>query len=387
MNLLIFVTIKVIILAGIYIHIPFCKQACHYCDFHFSTSTELKENMVKMICEELVIRKDYLNPDNAIKTVYFGGGTPSLLSEKELSSILQTISIHYSLDMEEMTIEANPDDLTPSKLKELKSLKFDRLSIGIQSFHDEVLKYYNRSHNSSESIKCVSLARNAGFEKLSIDLMYGFPQPNHELWIKDLQKAIALDPGHVSSYCLTIEPDTALGSWTKKGKFHPASEDFCAEQFEIMQDHFERAGYVQYEISNFGKPGAFALHNTNYWRGVPYLGIGPSAHSFDGSSRQHNMANNAKYIKALAQGELCFEKDELSSTDLINEYLLTSLRTLWGTDLNKLKSQYEIDLLGLKNNEIKTLREDGLLELADDHIRLSREGKLLADYIAGKLFL
>jgi len=343
--------------------------------------------MVEMICKELIIRKDYLPYGNPVKTVYFGGGTPSLLSSDELSAILQTISLHYPLDLEELTIEANPDDLTPQKLHELKSLKFDRLSIGIQSFHDEVLKFYNRTHNAEESIQCIDLARSMGFEKLSIDLMYGFPHADHELWKKDLQLAISYDPGHISSYCLTIEPNTALGNWTKKGKFLPASEDFCAEQFEIMQESLEEAGYIQYEISNFGKPGAFAVHNTNYWKGVPYLGIGPSAHSFDGHSRQHNIANNAKYIKALEKEELEFEKDELSPTDLANEYILTSLRTIWGTDLMKLKNLHNTPLLEVKNREISNFLEDGLVAVEEDHLKLTKEGKLLADYIAGKLFL
>ncbi|GAB4107621.1 radical SAM family heme chaperone HemW [Echinicola sediminis] len=343
--------------------------------------------MVAMICKELVLRKDYLPEGHTVETVYFGGGTPSLLSENELSAILQTISLHYQMDLQELTIEANPDDLTPDRLRELKSLKFDRLSIGIQSFHDEILKYYNRAHNAKESIQCIDMARNAGFEKLSIDLMYGFPHADHQLWIDDLQLAISHDPGHISSYCLTVEPGTTLGNWEKKGKFLPASEDFCAEQFEIMQERLGLAGYVQYEISNFGNPGAFAVHNTNYWKGVPYLGVGPSAHSFDGQSRQHNIANNAKYIKALEKGDLLSEKDLLSPTDIINEYLLTSLRTIWGTDLVKVKEEYDTLLLEEKHHEIRAFQEDGLLEVSDEHLRLTKEGKLLADYIAGKLFL
>ncbi len=375
------------ILAGIYIHIPFCKQACHYCDFHFSTQTDLKSKMVEMICKELIIQKDYLGKDCIIKTVYFGGGTPSLLTKEEIAAILQTISLHYKLDLEELTIEANPDDLSPAKLQELKALKFDRLSIGIQSFHDEILKFYNRSHNAEESLKVIENARNAGFEKLSIDLMYGFPQADHSLWKTDLQIATSLEPGHISSYCLTIEPGTALGSWTQKGKFLPASEDFSADQFEIMQDHLERAGYIQYEISNFGKPNAFAVHNTNYWKGIPYLGIGPSAHSFDGKTRQHNIANNAKYIKSLEMGELNFEKDLLSREDIINEYILTSLRTIWGTDLQKLEDQFDTSLLELKKSVINEFQEDRLLALKNQYLVLTKEGKLLADYIAGKLFL
>ncbi|MBD8488336.1 radical SAM family heme chaperone HemW [Echinicola sp. CAU 1574] len=374
-------------MAGIYIHIPFCKQACHYCDFHFSTNTKLKEEMVQMICKELTLRKDYLGSQTLIKTIYFGGGTPSLLNEAELSAILQTINIHYKLDLEEITIETNPDDLSQNKLHELKSLGFDRLSIGIQSFSNEVLKFYNRSHNAEESKKCIQRARNTGFEKISIDLMYGFPQVDHDLWKSDLMEAIALDPGHISSYCLTVEPGTALGNWSQKGKFIPASEDFGAEQFELMQDYLEKAGYVQYEISNFGKPGAFAIHNTNYWKGIPYLGIGPSAHSFDGKTRQHNISNNVQYIKALQKDHLLSERDELSQSDILNEYVLTSLRTIWGTDLQKVKRQFGIDLLASKSTDIQFFLEDGLIQIEKENLLLTKQGKLLADYIAGKLFV
>lgn len=343
--------------------------------------------MVQMICKELTLRKDYLGSQTLIKTIYFGGGTPSLLNEAELSAILQTINIHYKLDLEEITIETNPDDLSQNKLHELKSLGFDRLSIGIQSFSDEVLKFYNRSHSAEESKKCIQRARNTGFEKMSIDLMYGFPQANHELWKSDLTQAIGLDPGHISSYCLTVEPGTALGNWSQKGKFIPASEDFGAEQFELMQDYLEKAGYVQYEISNFGKPGAFAIHNTNYWKGMPYLGIGPSAHSFDGKTRQHNISNNVQYIKALQKDHLLSEKDELSQSDILNEYLLTSLRTIWGTDLQKVKRQFGIDLLASKSTDIQFFLEDGLVKIEKENLLLTKQGKLLADYIAGKLFV
>ena len=374
-------------MAGIYIHIPFCKQACHYCDFHFSTGSSHREEMVRMICRELELQKHYLGRGVGIKTVYFGGGTPSLLNARELDMILNTVHKNYRVDLEELTLEANPDDLTPEKLLSYKEVGIDRLSIGIQSFNDEILKFYNRAHTADESLRVIDRSKKAGFDKLSIDLIYGFPYPTHDLWKFDLEKAIALDPGHISSYSLTIEPNTALGRWTKKGKYKPASDDFISEQFEMMQELLEYAGYTQYEISNFGRPGHYAVHNTSYWRGVPYLGIGPSAHSYNGKNRQFNVANNAKYIKALEKGLLLFEAEDLDPIEAFNEYVLTSLRTIWGTDTAFLKDRYQRDLVQERSLEIKSLIGEGLLQQDDQILTLTKKGKLLADGIAMKLFL
>lgn len=374
-------------MAGIYIHIPFCKQACHYCDFHFSTNIGLKQKMVKMIVKELEIQKDYLGKQEVIRTLYFGGGTPSLLSPFELEEILDAVHRHYSLDLQELTIETNPDDLLPEKLKALKKMGFDRLSIGIQSFDDRVLKFYNRAHHAEESLLAIDKAMQADFNKLSIDLIYGFPQPNHEIWRKDLATAISLGPGHISSYALTIEPDTVLGRRTEKGSFETASEDFIAEQFEMMQYELEQASYVQYEISNFGKPGAFALHNTNYWMGIPYLGIGPSAHSFDGMNRQQNLPNNGRYIKALESGQVPYELETMDKLDALNEYVLTSLRTIWGIDTVYISNKYQRDFLEEKKAEIHQLELQGLLEKKDEKLILTRKAMLLADGIAVKLFV
>jgi oxygen-independent coproporphyrinogen-3 oxidase len=260
--------------------------------------------MSDMIVWELEKRSDFLPLNDPVQTIYFGGGTPSLLKEREIASIINTIYRNYNVDIKEFTLEANPDDLQAQKLKTMKSLGIDRLSIGIQSFDQKILKFYNRAHNSQESLKAIDLAKNAGFEKLSMDLIYGFPHEDHSIWEKDLKQALLLDPGHISSYALTIEPKTALGNWLKKGRFKEASEDFVAEQFEMLQGAMSKSGYMQYEISNFGKPGQFALHNTNYWMGVPYLGIGPSAHSFDGKKRGYNIANNVIYIKSIREGKL-----------------------------------------------------------------------------------
>jgi oxygen-independent coproporphyrinogen-3 oxidase len=343
--------------------------------------------LILLMGEELILRKNYLPADELIETVYFGGGTPSLLSQSQLSHLMETIHTHYPVRLKEVTLEANPDDLGKAKLDDFLSCGIDRLSIGVQSFRNEVLTFYNRAHNAEESLLSVENARNAGFEKLSIDLMYGFPSMDHFGWKADLNTALELDPGHISSYALTIEPRTALGNWVNKGTYQPASEDYVAEQFEILQDGMESAGYIQYEISNFGKPKAFALHNTNYWKGVPYLGIGPSAHSFDGTNRGYNISNNAGYVRALRKGKLVFEVDNLSAADRINEYILTSLRTSWGTDLNFLATTHQIDLIAVKSKELEFLTQSNWISIQDGHLILSRKGKLLADSIAGKLFL
>ncbi|HSI75637.1 MAG TPA: radical SAM family heme chaperone HemW [Lunatimonas sp.] len=374
-------------MAGIYLHIPFCKKACHYCDFHFSTSSNLMEELIHHMGKELILRKNYLPEGETIETIYFGGGTPSLLSQSQLSYLMDTVHANYPVKLREVTLEANPDDLNDAKLAQFLSCGIDRLSIGIQSFRNEILTFYNRAHNAEESLQCIELARNAGFAKLSIDLMYGFPSLDHSGWEADLRTALDLDPGHISSYALTIEPRTALGTWVKKGSFQPASDDFVAEEFEILQDATEAAGYIQYEISNFGKPDAFALHNTNYWTGVPYMGVGPSAHSFDGKNRGYNVSNNSGYVRALREGKLVFETDNLSAEDRINEYILTSLRTSWGTDLNFLETNYQVDLIKLKSEELDFLSESGWICIQNSHLILSRKGKLLADSVAAKLFL
>lgn len=343
--------------------------------------------MVNAIVLEIEKRRDYLPKNTIINTIYFGGGTPSLLSTKQLEQILTAISKNFILEVEEVTVETNPDDLKKEKLRELRSIGIDRLSIGIQSFDAHILKYYNRAHNAEESLQAINLAKNAGFEKLSIDLIYGFPSASHQLWEKDLDIAIEQDPGHISSYCLTIEPKTTLGNWVNKGKFIPASEDFAADQFEILQAKMEKANYIQYEISNFGKSDQFAIHNKNYWLNIPYLGIGPSAHSYDGKERGFNIANNFKYITALKSETLPFAVEPMTTEDLINEYILTSLRTIWGTDIDFLKKRVGNSYLTEKANLLFQLQSEQLLEIKDNHFLLTKKGKLLADSIAASLFI
>ncbi len=373
-------------LAGIYIHIPFCRQACHYCDFHFSTNLDNMNRMAEMICRELELRKDYLRGQD-IKTVYFGGGTPSLLPAELIEMILEQIAKTYNAGWEEVTLEANPDDLSSEKLAIWKYLGVDRLSLGIQSFDEQVLKFYNRAHSAEESKSAIEKARKVGFEKFSLDLIYGFPQPNHELWKRDLATAIAQNPGHISSYALTVEANTALGKWSKSGKFTPADEDFVAEQFEILQEESSHAGYIQYEVSNFGKPDQFALHNRNYWQGIPYLGVGPSAHSFDGKNRGANPSNNARYLKTLEEETTPFAVDNLSEEERLNEYILTGLRTIWGIDFELIRRDFGQDLLSSRQAVLRQMEAEGWLIWKDKNLSLSKRGKLLADSIAAALFI
>jgi oxygen-independent coproporphyrinogen-3 oxidase len=373
-------------MAGLYIHIPFCKQACHYCDFHFSTNTQLLPALVECLLVELELRKDYLN-GATVETVYLGGGTPSLVPIPDLEKLMDQVFSLFPGKKIEVTLEANPDDLQPAKLAAWKSMGIDRLSLGIQSFQEEILRAYNRAHSAEEAKKAIHLARLAGFEKFSIDLIYGYPHPNHALWKKDLDEALALDPGHLSAYALTIEPKTALGDWASKGKFQPADEEFVAQQFEWLLERSEQAGYTAYEISNFSKPGQEALHNCNYWKGVPYLGIGPSAHSFDGSSRGYNPSSNPGYIKALSTRQLPLITEDLEKEDQINEEILTHLRTVWGLDTRALAQRYAVDLLLVKKETIKKLVGLELLKADGKILSLTRRGLLLADSIAAELFI
>jgi oxygen-independent coproporphyrinogen-3 oxidase len=373
-------------MAGLYIHIPFCKQACHYCDFHFSTNLQLMEVMMDSITVELKLRKDYLKGE-AVDTVYFGGGTPSLVPAEYLEKILDQIAQLFPGRKQEVTLEANPDDLNPQALANWKSLGIDRLSLGIQSFQDQILKAYNRAHTSKEATQAIQLARAAGFEKFSIDLIYGYPHTDHQLWKLDLEEALRLDPGHLSAYSLTIEPKTTFGNWTKKGKFSPAEDEFVAQQFEWLQERCDKAGYLQYEISNFSRPNQAAIHNSNYWKRSPYLGIGPSAHSFDGSSRGFNPSSNTSYTKALSAGALPFVLEQLTPTESINEEILTGLRTQWGLDTGSLADRYHLDILEIKKGPISKLTELGMIHTLGKTLTLTRKGQLLADSIASDIFI
>jgi len=373
-------------MAGIYVHIPFCKQACHYCDFHFSTQLQSMTPVLDGIGLELELRKDYLKGE-PIDTVYFGGGSPSLVPAHELEKILYQIECLFPGKKREITLEANPDDLSRKSLAAWRGMGIDRLSLGIQSFQDVILKAYNRAHSAKQAKQAIQLARNTGFEKFSIDLIYGYPHVDHSLWQKDLKEALTLNPGHLSAYALTIEPKTAFGNWVKKGKFSPPNEEFVAAQFEWLQEECEKSGYDQYEISNFCQPHQEAIHNSNYWKRIPYLGIGPSAHSFDGTSRGFNPPSNPNYLKKLNGGKLPFVLENLDKEGLINEEILTGLRTRWGLNTESLNERHQIDLLQLKRAPLEKLTNLEMLYTHDKTIYLTKKGQLLADSIASELFI
>ncbi|MEN7547744.1 radical SAM family heme chaperone HemW [Rapidithrix thailandica] len=374
-------------MSGIYIHIPFCKQACYYCDFHFSTNTSRQVEMVDAICQELTFRKDYLQ--SPVKTIYFGGGTPSLLTDNQLIKILSTVYQHYFVDISpEITLEANPDDLNRNKLLQLKKAGINRLSIGIQSFHEPHLKFMHRAHSSNEAETCVKQAQDCGFDNITIDLIYAIPGGTHQLWEKDLNKAIALHTQHISSYCLTIEEKTVFGNWNKKGQLKPKEDEYAARQFEIMVERLTHNGFEHYEVSNFALPGYYSQHNSNYWKQTPYLGIGPGAHSFNLQSRQYNVSSNAQYLKALQEGTIPATKEILSKEDQINEYLLTSLRTQWGCNTNYLLEKLHWDLLTEKAAILNKYQKNGYLSISPQNIiTLETKGKLIADQITADLFV
>jgi oxygen-independent coproporphyrinogen III oxidase len=374
-------------MAGIYLHIPFCKQACHYCDFHFSTNTEIKGELIRAMVHEISLQKDYLGGET-VNTIYFGGGTPSLLDAKEIGMLLEAIhKSHPVSDGAEITIETNPDDLTETKVNELKALQLNRLSIGIQSFDDRILLYLNRIHSSLTAIQAVESARKAGFDNITIDLIYAIPGLNHEGWIKNIQRALQLQPEHVSAYTLTIEEKTAFGNWFAKGKLIPVDESSAAEQLEVLMEQLSAAGYTQYEISNFARPGFESRHNTNYWKGGKYLGVGPGAHSYDQKNRQHNVANNHLYVRSLKEGKIPAEKEVLKRSDHINEYILTTLRTSGGCDLDLLKRDFDYDLLSLHGGYLRELQKRQLISFHDHYLKLTESGRLLADKISSDLFL
>ena len=372
-------------MSGIYIHIPFCKQACHYCDFHFSTSLKKKSELVSALQNELVLRKNEL-PNEPIKTIYFGGGTPSLLNLEELTAIFKTIYAEFTIaENPEITLEANPDDLSEEKINELANSKINRLSIGVQSFFEEDLKLMNRAHNAEEALNSIKLARSK-FDNISVDLIYGIPGMSNERWQKNIQILLDLDIPHISSYALTVEPNTALQKFIEKGKIKPVDDAAAAQHFETLRTVLKNAGFEHYEFSNYGKPGYFSQNNTAYWLGKPYLGIGPSAHSYDGNSRKWNIANNTLYIKAIERSELPLEVEELSITDRYNEYIMTRLRTHFGVDLVEVESKFGKEYLEYLKEQSVVLFEKELLRIENNVMHITEKGTFLSDGIAADLF-
>ena len=373
-------------MSGIYIHIPFCKQACHYCDFHFSTNMGKKEAMVLALIKELELRKEEFK-DEVVETIYFGGGTPSVLKSAEIDQIIGAVYSNYTVVADpEITLEANPDDLSKDKIEELEKSSINRLSIGIQSFFEEDLKMMNRAHNAQEAEACIALAQ-VYFDNISIDLIYGIPGMTNERWISNIEKALAFGVPHISSYALTVEPKTALKTFIDKGLVPPVDDALAEAHFHILVQKLSVVGFINYEISNFGKPGYFSRNNTAYWQGKKYLGIGPSAHSYDGIRRGWNINNNAKYLKAIAQNELPMETEVLSKTDRYNEYVMTGLRTIWGVSLERIKIEFGQKFYTYLTQQAQKKMEDGLLYIENDRLLVSKKGKFLSDGIAADLFL
>ncbi|HUH27314.1 radical SAM family heme chaperone HemW [Gelidibacter sp.] len=372
-------------MSGIYIHIPFCKQACHYCDFHFSTSLKKKDELVHALAKELVLRKDEFK-NQKVETIYFGGGTPSLLSIEELQFLIDEVYKNYEVsENPEITLEANPDDLTHQKLNDYAASPINRLSIGIQSFFEEDLKLMNRAHNSEEAKKCLEEATKH-FENISIDLIYGIPGMSNARWIQNLEMALAFNIPHISSYALTVEPKTPLATFIKKGIIKNVDDDLAQEQFHIMIEKLEAAGFIHYELSNFGKPGYFSRNNSAYWQGKPYLGIGPSAHSFDGKHRSWNVRNNSKYINSLNEDVVPIETETLSITDKYNEYVMTGLRTIWGVSLKKVELEFGEHYKNYLLDQAQKHIIQQLLYLDDGKLLVTKKGKFLSDGIASDLF-
>lgn len=373
-------------MAGIYIHIPFCRRACHYCNFHFSTSLHLQNELVAALLKEIHLQQDYLGGEK-VHTIYLGGGTPSLLTADQLQSIFTGIRTSFAVDSHaEVTLEANPDDINTEQLLSWKQLGINRLSIGVQSFFEEDLQWMNRAHTAQQALDNLRLARSV-FDNITMDLIYGMPTLSDEKWKQNIEQAIALQIPHLSCYALTVEPKTALDMMIRKKKTMPVNNEDQARQFLLLMEWLAAAGYEHYEISNFALPGHRSRHNSAYWQGQHYLGLGPSAHSFDGQSRQWNVANNTLYIQSLEKNIVPFEREVLTPVQQVNEYIMTSLRTLEGINLEHVqKISGEGIHQSLKKNGQRFIQQS-LLREEDDHLILTTEGKLFADGIAADLFV
>lgn len=373
-------------MAGVYLHIPFCKQACNYCDFHFSTSLKMKASFIDALLTEIALRKSVFE-QQTINSIYFGGGTPSLLSEKDLNRIFDTLFTSFRVSpMAEITLEANPDDLSPEKIKVLKNTPINRLSIGVQSFRDEDLRFMKRAHNAREALSSIKNSKQAGFTNLTIDLIYGTPGMDTSAWLENLNIAFALDIPHISCYALTVEPNTELHHQILHQKVSNVDEHQSAVQFELLTRQMKRNGYEQYEISNFCIPGAYSKHNSSYWKKNMYLGLGPSAHSFFDNKRLWNVSNNTTYVKSLAQNLLPLQEEVLSLEDRYNEYVMTSLRTKWGCSIAEIENNFSSELADYFRNEIELYVSSKNVLVKKEVYYLSEKGTLLADRIASDLF-
>ncbi|WP_396154958.1 radical SAM family heme chaperone HemW [Flavobacterium macrobrachii] len=373
-------------MSGIYIHIPFCKQACHYCDFHFSTSMKKKNEMVSALAKEIALRKNEFENDE-VETIYFGGGTPSILAIEDLRFLIDEVFKNFNVvENPEITIEANPDDLSNERILELSNNQVNRLSIGIQSFFEDDLKLMNRAHNADEAKKCLELAIQY-FDNISIDLIYGMPNMSNEKWLQNIETALSFNIPHISSYALTVEPRTALKKLIETGKINEPKDEVAQEHFQILVDKLFESGFIHYELSNFGKENYFSKNNSAYWLGKKYIGIGPSAHSFDGISRSWNIPNNSLYLKAIAENKLPSETEILSKNDRYNEYVMTGLRTIWGISLDKIENEFGTDFLEYLLKQSEKFIADELLYFDEKILKATQKGKFLCDGIASDLFL
>jgi len=374
-------------LAGIYIHIPFCRQKCHYCNFFSIASVKNREKFLDALIAEIKLQKDYLKGEE-VETIYFGGGTPSLLSAAEINRIFNEIQkIHIVSSSPEITLETNPDDLTGMWINDLNKTPFNRLSIGVQSFSDADLKYLNRVHTGKQALKAIKNVLNAGYENLGIDLIYGIPTLTQKGWLRNLELFLSLQIPHLSAYALTVEPKTALDVLIKKKKLSPVSDDKTADHFQIVMDRMEMAGYTHYEISNFCKDDNYSRHNRNYWTGVKYLGIGPSAHSYDGDSRQWNPSGLNQYLSILEKSELRPQIEYLTAEQKYNEYILTAIRTVWGIEKDSISKKFGNRILSHFLARVKKYIENECVIWEQGAFKLSRNGKLFADGIAADLFI
>ena len=373
-------------MSGIYIHIPFCKQACHYCDFHFSTSLKKKDEMVLALSKEIEMRKSEFQNEQ-VETIYFGGGTPSILEISDLKLLIDTVYSNYNVaENPEITVEANPDDLSKERIIELSNNKVNRLSIGIQSFFEEDLKMMNRAHNSSEAKECLEFATQY-FDNISVDLIYGIPEMSNEKWLQNIETALSFNIPHISSYALTVEPKTALHKFIQKGIIAQPDDEVAQEHFQILVDKLSENDFIHYELSNFAKENYFSKNNSSYWLGKKYIGIGPSAHSYDGEKRGWNVSNNALYLKSISENQLPSETEILSKTDRYNEYVMTGLRTIWGISLDRILSEFGETYLNYLNQQAAKYIEDHLLFVDENILRTTKKGKFLSDGIASDLFL
>jgi len=376
-------------MAGIYFHIPFCKQACHYCDFHFSTSVKYRDEMVAALCREVALQSDYLAGRNAtIETIYFGGGTPSLLAAADIDKLIGAAGDYFAIHPDaEITIEANPDDLDDAYVASLRTTPVNRFSIGIQSFFEEDLRWMNRAHNAAEAQEAIKRVQDAGYNMITADLIYGYPLLTGSKWLSNIGRLVDMGIPHISAYGMTVEPRTVLAASIRKGRQLPMDEEQAATQFNQLMDALAAAGFIHYEISNFAQPGNYARHNSNYWKGVPYIGIGPSAHSFDSHTRQWNVRNNAQYIKAIQAGSVPYKKEILSNVEEVNEYIMTSLRTIWGLDLDVVERRFGVRHRNALKAALPRFAATGDITLERSVATLTRKGKLFADHIAAELFI